>query len=115
MIEVPYYDKNETSSKHFLKKFHKLTNELYEIKIKWITKKMRNLFRLKRKNPHPACSIYEGVCICKENYVGETKQNVEIRCEVHLLYRNFKKYEHCKKMKPTSNQPAKLVDLQEII
>ena len=40
---------------------------------------MRNLFRLKSKNPHPACVIYEGICKCKENYIGETKRNVEIR------------------------------------
>ena len=46
LIEVPYYEKNGTSSKGFLKKFHELTNNLYEIKIKWITKKMRNLFHL---------------------------------------------------------------------
>ena len=78
LIEVPYCEKNETFSKHFLRKFHELTNDLYEIKIKWITKKMRNLFRLKSKNPHPACVIYEGICTCKESYVGETKRNVEI-------------------------------------
>ena len=34
LIEVPYWEKNETSSKRFLKKFHELTNDLYEIKIK---------------------------------------------------------------------------------
>ena len=44
---------------------------------------MRNLFRLKSKNPHPACAIYEGVCTCKENYIDESKRNVEIRCEEH--------------------------------
>ena len=33
LIVVPYYKKNETSSKCFLKKFHKLANDLYEIKI----------------------------------------------------------------------------------
>ena len=79
LIEVPYCEKNETSSKHL----HELTNDLYEIKIKWITKKLRNLFHLKSKNPHPACVIYEGICTCKENYIGETKRNVEIRWEEH--------------------------------
>ena len=44
---------------------------------------MRNMFRLKSKNPHPACVIYEGICTCKENYVGETKRNAEIRWEEH--------------------------------
>ena len=70
LIEVPYCEKNEASSKRFLKKFHELTNNLYEIKIKFITKKMRNLFRLKSKNPHPACVIYEEIYTCKEYYTG---------------------------------------------
>ena len=83
MIEVPYCKKNETSSKRFLKKFHELTNNLHEIKIKWITKKIRNLFHLKSKNCHPACIIYEGISTCKENYIGETKRNIEIRWEEH--------------------------------
>ena len=45
--------------------------------------KMRNQFHLKSKNPHPACAIYEGICTCKENYIGEAKQNVEIPLEKH--------------------------------
>ena len=45
LIEVPFCEKNETSSKRFLEKFHELTNDLCKIKIKWITKKIRNLFR----------------------------------------------------------------------
>ena len=44
---------------------------------------MRNLFRLKSKNCHPACAISEGVCTCKENYVSETKRNVETWWEEH--------------------------------
>ena len=44
---------------------------------------MRNLFCLKSKSPHQACEMYEGVCTCKENYIGETKRNVEIRLEKH--------------------------------
>ena len=44
---------------------------------------MRNLFYLKSTNPHPACVIYEGVCTCKENYIGETKRNADIPWEEH--------------------------------
>ena len=51
--------------------------------MKWITKKIRHLFRLKSKNPQPTCAIYGGVCTCKENYIGETNRNVEIRWEEH--------------------------------
>ena len=73
MIEVPYCEKNEISSKRFHEKFRELTNDLYEIKIKLIAKKMRNMFRLKSKNPHTVCAMHEGVCTYKENYIGETK------------------------------------------
>ena len=40
------------------------------------TKKVKQLFPLKEKNPYHSCKIYEGVCSCKENYIGETKRNV---------------------------------------
>ena len=50
-----------------------------DIAVKWSTKKIRSLFRLKDKNPHPACKIYEGICSCSANYIGETKRNVETR------------------------------------
>ena len=60
LIEVPYCEKNETSSKCFLKTFHEPSNNFYETQIKWIIKKMRN--------SHPACTIYEEICTCKENY-----------------------------------------------
>ena len=67
LIEVLYCKTKETSSKCFLKKFHELTNDLHEIKIKWITKKMKNIFRLNSKKPHSACTKYEGLWTCKEN------------------------------------------------
>ena len=83
LIETPNCEKNETSTKRFLKNFHDLTNDLYEMKIKWITKKMRNLFRLKSKNPYPAGVIYEGICSCEENHDRETKRIIEIRWYEH--------------------------------
>ena len=80
LIEVLYCEKKKFF-KCFLKKFHEPMNDLYDIKIKWITKKMKNMFCLKKRNPHPACVIYEGICTYKENYIGETKRNVEIQWE----------------------------------
>ena len=41
------------------------------------------MFKVKRRNPHPACKIYEGECTCGEKYIGETVQNVEIRWQEH--------------------------------
>ena len=58
---------------------------------------MRNLFPLKSKNPHLACVIYEGICTCKENYIDETKRNVEIRWEEHsVINKIFEPSRHLK-------------------
>ena len=72
-------EKNKATCLRFFKIFLELNNYLYEIKIKWIPKKMRNLFLLKSKNRHPACAKREGMCKCKGNYIRETKRNVESR------------------------------------
>ena len=48
-----------------------------------MTRKVRTLFSLKSKNPHPACKIYEGTCSCGSTYIGETKRNVETRWSEH--------------------------------
>ena len=57
----------------------------FDIAVKWSTKKIKSLFRLKDKNPHPACKIYEGICSCSANYIGETKRNVETRWNEHEI------------------------------
>ena len=77
LTDVLYCEKNKTSSIQFFKKFHKLTNDLCEIKKKEEEKtgspKMTKFVAL-----HSAYIIYEGICTCKENYICETKRNVEI-------------------------------------
>ena len=77
LVEIPYCEKNETSSKSFLNKVDEIIDDSCEIKVKQITKKTKNLFRMKIKNPHPLCVIYKGVCTCKEKYVDKTKRYVE--------------------------------------
>ena len=62
-----------------MKKFDVFTDNKYDIRIKWITKKIKELFKLKSRSPHPSCVIYIGVCSCQESYVGEALRNVEIR------------------------------------
>ena len=79
LVDIPYCPKNEEFSKSFMKKFDVFTDNKYDIRIKWITKKVKQLFKLKSRNPHPSCVIYEGVCSCQESYIGETVRNVEIR------------------------------------
>ena len=84
LIELPYCAENERLSKHFIRKIKTFLEVDFTIVIKWVTRKIRTLFRLKSKNPHLACKIYQGVCdVCEMTYIGETKRNVEVRWEEH--------------------------------
>ena len=83
LVDIPYCPKNEEFSKRFMKKFDVFTDNKYDIRIKWITEKVKQLFKLKSRNPHLSCVIYEGVCSCQESYIGETVRNVEIRWQEH--------------------------------
>ena len=46
LVEIPYCLKNESSSKKFVKKFDKFINDMFEVWIKWLTKKGKTLFRV---------------------------------------------------------------------
>ena len=83
LVDIPYCSNNEEFSKRFMKKFNVVTDNKYDIRIKWITKKVKQLFKLKSRNPHPSCVIYEGVCSCQESCIGETVRNVETRWQEH--------------------------------
>ena len=56
-VEIPYCELNEIKSKHFLKKFHKLTNNSSRMVIMWKTRNIRPLFPLKDKNDYKSCDI----------------------------------------------------------
>ena len=62
-----------------MKKSDVFTDNKYGIRIKRITKKFKQLFKLKSSNPHPSCVIYEGVCSCQDSCIGETVRKFEIR------------------------------------
>ena len=65
LVEIPYYPKSEAFSKHFFKKFDELTDRLYDIRVKWVTKKVKQLFKIKIKNPNPkARGTYLGRHVC---------------------------------------------------
>ena len=66
-----------------MKKFDVFTDNKYNIRIKWINKKVKQLFKLESRNPHSVSMINKGVCSCQELYIGETVRNVEIRCQEH--------------------------------
>ena len=83
LVDIPYYPNNDEFSKRFMKRFNVVTDNKYDIRIKWITKKVKQMFKLKSRNPHTSCVIYEGVCSFQESYIGETVRNVETRWQEH--------------------------------
>ena len=82
-VEIPYCELNEIKSKHFLKKFHKFTNNSFRMVIMWKTRNIRSLFPLKDKNDYKSCVIYKGDCSCGSRYICETKRNAEVRWNEH--------------------------------
>ena len=57
-VEIPYCELNEIKSKHFLKKFHKFTDNSFRIVITWKTTNIRSLFPLKDKNDYKSCIVF---------------------------------------------------------
>ena len=82
-VEILYCELNEIKSKHFLKKFHKFTNNSFRIVITWKTRNIRYLLPLKDKNDHKSRVIYKIVCFCSSPYIRETKRNAEVRWNEH--------------------------------
>ena len=83
LVEIPFCPENERLSKHFITKFKSFLDVDCKVVVKWITRKVRTLFSLKSRNPHPSCKLYEGSCTCGDTYIGETKRNVEVRWQEH--------------------------------
>ena len=83
LIELPYCESNEKVSKNFIKRFKDFTNDKYDVRIKWLTRKVGSLFPLKDRVSQASCKIYMGTCSCGEAYIGETKRNVETRWKEH--------------------------------
>ena len=77
-IELPFCPKNEELTKTFLEKFHAFTKNNIHVVLKRKTKKVKQFFKLKSPNPHPACKIYYGECSCGETYISETVRNVKV-------------------------------------
>ena len=66
---------DQKQSKHFLMKFFKVTSDLFEIKIKWITKKTSSLFFLRSKHLHPA---WTRARVCLFPFLAVIAKNLEL-------------------------------------
>ena len=51
LVEISYCLSNENTVKRFLDKLQSFVHHKFDIAVKWSTKKIRSLFRLKDKNP----------------------------------------------------------------
>ena len=83
LLEIPHFEQNEITSKGFIKKRSQFKGEKYNIAVKWLTKKVKQLFQLQHRNLHLSCKIYEDKCSCGETYIGETICSVEERWSEH--------------------------------
>ena len=73
-VEIPSCELNEIKSKHFLEKFYKFTNNSFRMVITW---------KQSFKSEYKSCVIYKGDCPCGWRYIGETKNNAEVRWNEH--------------------------------
>ena len=64
LVEIPYCKENGNASKFLIMKFEAFTNQHYIIAIKWITKEIKSMLKVKIKNPHCCGVIYMGKCSC---------------------------------------------------
>ena len=69
---------NKIKSKHFLKKFHKFTNDGFRVVIMWKITNIPSLCDLKDKIDYKWCVIYQGDCSCGSRYIGEAKHNAQV-------------------------------------
>ena len=83
LIDIPFCNENKKVSKQLLKKLKVFTKKKYDFRIVWKTKRVRQLFPLKEEIPYLSWKIYERVCSCKQNDIGETKRNVITRWNKH--------------------------------
>ena len=82
-INVPFSNKNEHFSKKFCEKLEFYTNGKVKFNIIWATRKIKSLFKIKDNVKHLSCVIYQGICSCGNNYIGETVRNAVTRIDEH--------------------------------
>ena len=55
------------------------TNGKVKFNITWATRKLESLFEIKDNAKHLSCIIYQGICSCGQNYIGQTIRNAVTR------------------------------------
>ena len=82
LVELQYCMKKwKIFNKLSLKIFQDFTDNIYDVRIKQITVKVKYLFKLKSQKPYLSCVIYDWTG--KRLHNGETKRNTETRWGDH--------------------------------
>ena len=82
-INLPFSNKNEHFSKKFCEKLEFYTNGKVKVNIIRATRKIKSLFKIKDNIKHLSCVIYQGICSCGNNYIGETIRNAVTKIDEH--------------------------------
>ena len=82
-ITLPFCDSNQDIVSKFIKRLDEFTQNDYKFFVTWKTRKICTLFPFKDKRMHRVCVIYQGICDCGNNYVGETERNDILRIQEH--------------------------------
>ena len=87
---------NEKFSTCFISKLQTFTNGNVRFDIIWNNRKIQSIFNNKDRVQHLSCVIYEGVCSCGADYIGETIRNVKIRWNGHEsgINKNWECFKH---------------------
>ena len=81
--QIPFALRIEKFGKHFVSKLRTFTNGKVRFNIIWNTHKTQSLFKNKDKVQHISRIIFEGVCSCGADYIGETICNVNMGWNKH--------------------------------
>ena len=96
-VNLPFCADNEEFSKRFIKRLNNYTHDKYSFIVIWKTRKIRTLFPLKDRVVHVSDVIYEGICTCENNYIGETDRISGCRWNEHEdVKRNSEPAKHLK-------------------
>ena len=79
ILQLPFSEENEKFTRSFTKKLVIFSNNKFKFNIVRNTRNIRSLFQIKCYS----CFIYEGNCLCGENYGGEFVRNVVLRWAEH--------------------------------
>ena len=82
-INFPVSNKNEHFSKKFCEKLEFYTNGKVKFNIIWATRKIKPLIKIKDNVKQLSCVVYQGICSCGNNQIGEMVRNAVTRIDKH--------------------------------